>query len=229
MKLFCIPHAGGSASSYHEWKSDNFQVIPVELPGRGRRFHDTLCRSIDETAEDIVKNIIKELNGSDYALFGHSMGAVLCYEVYYKLRALGYKKPVHIFLSAKMPPHSRRKEITHHLPEEEFRKTIASKGGTPGAVFQNEELWQLCYPILCSDIRNVELYEHKIKECRVESDITLIYGTEDEMLENSTGSIHEWKQYAGAGYREVEFSGDHFYLIPHRDEVLKLLSETLAG
>ncbi len=85
IKLFCIPYSGASATVYSRWSkliNKEIEVFPLELAGRGRRLNDKFYNDMDEAAEDLSNTIIDEAKDINYALFGHSMGARLTYEVY---------------------------------------------------------------------------------------------------------------------------------------------------
>ncbi|WP_268906141.1 thioesterase II family protein [Clostridium hydrogenum] len=100
MILFCLPYAGGSEAIYYKWKdylSPSIQLIPIELKGRGKRYNETFYETLDEAINDIFKWIKERIMNDDYAIYGHSMGSILAYELYYKVISEKLRKPKHIF------------------------------------------------------------------------------------------------------------------------------------
>lgn len=104
VKLFCIPCAGGSANAYLKWNNYlqyNIELCPIELKGRGGRSDEAYYEDIDEAVEDVFNLIKDSINNNEYALFGHSMGGLIVYELYYKLLENGMKLPKQIFIYGK--------------------------------------------------------------------------------------------------------------------------------
>ncbi len=131
MKLFCLPYAGGSESAFYSWKGHmqpDIEICPIQLKGRGRRFNEPCYESLEEAVQDIFEQVQAERKGDDYALFGHSMGSLLAYELYYQMSGAGAEKPVHIFSRAiKRQTGSERKKL-HTLPNPIFKKKIVELG-----------------------------------------------------------------------------------------------------
>ena len=134
--LFLIPYAGGSRYSLR-YISDNIdkniEVINLELPGRGNRSDQELLQDIESMVEDLFTQIISRLNTFDeYYLFGHSLGALLCYLVSIKVIKNKIMTPSHIFISGRKAPSAKEgKKKLHLLPEKEFRKKLMEIGGCP--------------------------------------------------------------------------------------------------
>ena len=139
MKLFYIPHAGGSAKLIEKWTNgleEFIELVPIELAGRGLRFGEPPYTSFKETIEDIF-NCFKEKSGDDdYIIVGHSMGATLAYELYYKIVDSNRKEPLHIFFSGSKPPRTRQEnEKTVMLDEDQFMEKM-KKWMKKKAIFQ---------------------------------------------------------------------------------------------
>src|SRR4051812_4307985 len=103
IKLFCFPYAGGSATIYNTWKSycsDNFEIVPMELAGRGRRVNEPLYEDLDDMVIDMLAILRKEIEKiSAYALFGHSLGGLIVYKLTHRIRHLSMLQPMEIFVS----------------------------------------------------------------------------------------------------------------------------------
>ncbi|MGG0811203.1 thioesterase domain-containing protein [Paenibacillus alvei] len=127
-KLFCIPHAGGSASIYLKWRKmlpSTIQLIPLELSGRGARWNEPLYHHLEEAVEDLYTQVTRHI-GSDYILFGHSMGSLLAFELYYKLIGQDWPEPVQFIASGGKRPHLPRETIVHDLPLPQFKEHICT-------------------------------------------------------------------------------------------------------
>ncbi|MEM5672660.1 thioesterase domain-containing protein [Bacillus cereus] len=106
VKLICLPYAGGSARIYNTWVhllDEKIEVVCPELAGRGKRFNEPFYKNLKEAVDDIYKNIEPIVNSGPYALFGHSMGSLLTFELYYKLKREGHCEPEAIFFQGKLP------------------------------------------------------------------------------------------------------------------------------
>lgn len=132
MKLFCLPYAGGSESAFYSWKGHmqpDIEICPIQLKGRGRRFNEPCYESLEEAVQDIFEQVQAERKGDDYALFGHSMGSLLAYELYYQMSGAGAEKPVHIFSRAiKRQTGSERQKNCIPCPILFLRKKLSSSG-----------------------------------------------------------------------------------------------------
>ncbi|AIQ49405.1 hypothetical protein R70723_28635 [Paenibacillus sp. FSL R7-0273] len=229
MKLFCLPYAGGSASVYSQWSSKLSgiaEVIPVELAGRGRRMPEPPYLSLEEAVEDITSIIMQQLSGDPYAVFGHSLGAILAYETIYQLKSRGVKEPDAAFFSGRSAPHVRAKDdrIVHLLADEEFISHLMELGGTPPQFFENTELMNLFLPIIRSDFRLSETYIFKEKSSKLGCDVNIFYGNQDDTL---SGAIGEWDQVTEKDCKYAEFDGDHFFIHSQSQSVIKALIKGL--
>lgn len=107
MKLFCIPHAGGSSAVYYKWKNyfpETINVILIDYKRHGRRFAEKLSDTMEDMVEDLFQKIKKHLDGEEYCFYGHSMGSIVAYELYYKIKENGFRRPKHIFVSGYASP-----------------------------------------------------------------------------------------------------------------------------
>ena len=99
LRLFCLPYSGASAMVYVRWRRalpDWLQVCPLELPGRGRRMDEPLQSDIKALAAQLAEEISRDLNGP-YALFGHSLGGLLAFELAHALSARNLPAPLALF------------------------------------------------------------------------------------------------------------------------------------
>ena len=231
IKLFCFPYAGGSGAIYSSWKhalySTNVEPIPVELAGRGTRIREPLYRSLEEAVEDLYQIIGKDITDGPYALFGHSLGGLLVYELARKIESLGVRRPVHLFFSGRGAPCVPRVKKNYHLMEEEvFRKSVIDLGGTAPEIFDHPELLEVFLPVLRNDFKLAETEPEDNGQTAFECDITVFLGKEDKWIneERAIGWTRNTKGVCSIHY----FNGGHFFLHDEMAGIYNLIGSTLA-
>ncbi|MDQ0175270.1 thioesterase II family protein [Bacillus chungangensis] len=228
IKLFCIPYAGGSAVVYSKWKkliNPLIELKEIELPGRGYKMKEPLLDNMPEMVENIFKEMKNEIK-PPYALFGHSMGALITYELYKKLKKAGYPAPVHMFISGKKSPQVAIKDLKlYHLPEDEFIDHILKYNGTNESVFKNKELASLFIPILRADFKIVETYKFDHTDDRLDCDISVFGGTEDRTVD--WDDLLQWQEVAKKKCNFYSFKGGHFFINEHTEEVVNQINRII--
>jgi len=231
IKLFCLPHAGGSAFNYSKWKkyfNPFIEVIPIELAGRGYRIEESLYHSIEEAVNDVYKIIIKQLNNSPYILYGHSMGSLIAYELAKKIQISNDVLPEFLVLSGRNHPNSKIKDIRHNLSNEQFKNEVIAMGGTPSEVFQSEELMEIFLPILRADFKIVETYIHNNNNIQVcDIDFLILNGKNDELT--SYEEVKKWEQYTNKMCTFHSFEGKHFFLHENIEEIASIIIRKLVS
>lgn len=212
MKLFYLPNAGGTATSMYKWSGGLrgfIEPVPIELAGRGTRFNDGYYSDLHDAVEDIYK-IFKDIVGDDdYALIGHSMGATLIFELYYKILSNNLKLPVHMFFSGSRPPYTRQKnEIIHILEDDLFINEVKKLGGLSNEFLNNDELKRIFIPVLKEDYKMLESYIYSEKISKIKCNISVMYGDEDFCYEELRG----WRKLSRSKCFYEEFNGGHFYI-----------------
>lgn len=231
MILFCLPYAGGSECIYSKWKSyldDTIKLCPIVLKGRGKRFYEDFYEDLEEAVDDIFNSMNEYLNQeihSEYAIYGHSMGSLLAYELYYKLKARGVKTPTHIFFSGYGAPNlMKQKEGIHELPNKEFIKMLIELGGVSDAFLEDEELLEIFIPIIRSDFKIINQYKFKDRDEKLEVNISIFNGTKDVI---DRKAILGWKELVNKGIEIYNFEGDHFFIDDYFKEIIKIINYTL--
>ena len=153
--LFCIPHAGGGASAYRNWASalaPRIGVKVLELPGREGRFREAVLTELDAVLNDLFRTVAADTT-RPFAFFGHSMGALLAFELSQSLRNQTGREPVHLFVSACRAPHlSQVAEPCSTLPQQEFIDSVARLyGGIPDAVLADRSFMAAILPAIRAD------------------------------------------------------------------------------
>lgn len=228
MILFCLPYAGGSEVIYYKWKkylNPSIQLESIELKGRGKRYGEIFYETLDEAVEDILRNIKDKIMDDDYAIYGHSMGSLLAYELYYKIKEQKLKNPRHIFFSGyKAPSIIRKKENIYTLPDYDFMKKVIELGGTPEELVKNKELLEIFLPVIRSDFKILENYNYKEREDKIECDVSILNGKQDSI---NLEEILAWKKHVDKGFKVYNFEGDHFFINNNVENIINTINCTL--
>lgn len=227
LRLFCLPYAGGSASIFRNWGDflpPQVQVVPVELPGRGGRLNEPPFVRLPALIDALAEAVRPALQ-SPFALFGHSMGAVIAFELARRLRRQHQVEPQKLFVAGRRAPQLPRTEpITYNLPEDEFIKELHRLAGTPREVLEHAELMQLFIPLLRADFEFIETYEY-IPDEPLGCPITVFGGLQDEEVKREW--LLQWKAHTLSRCEIRMLPGDHFFIRSSQDILLRVLASEL--
>lgn len=163
LRLFCFPYAGGSSLIFRQWPQylpSAIEVCPVHLPMRHNRMHEAAPTRLLTLVESIA-HAIRPLLDMPFAFFGHSMGAIISFELARTLRAQGAGEPAHLFASGHRAPQLPNPVLPmYNLPDSELLKEINRLNGTPPEVLEHPELMQLMLPLLRADFEAIETYSY---------------------------------------------------------------------
>jgi medium-chain acyl-[acyl-carrier-protein] hydrolase len=215
LRLFCLPFAGGGASTFRTWPAlvpDHVEICALQLPGRETRLNEARFTNLNDAVGPVVEAMRPYLS-VPCALFGHSLGAALAYEVAVALSAVSPPAPVHLFVSGRGGP-SLGAETTHTfcLPEEDFIRHVKAYGGMPDAVLANAELRAVFLPLLRDDIRLIDTYL-PTRDCVLACPITAFAGSGDPCV--GLAALETWRRSTDAAFRVRLVPGGHFYLRDH--------------
>ncbi|MBX2849377.1 MAG: alpha/beta fold hydrolase [Acidiferrobacterales bacterium] len=214
--MFCLPSAGSSASMYRDWneKLKNIQVIPIEYPGRGTRFSDKFAPSIKSLASEVADTITQS-EITDFCLFGHSLGALIGWEVCIELQKRSYALPKALWASARKAPHFRpSEERRSDLSKNALLELLRAMGGTPPELLESPDFQELMLPIVRADFKLHDDYvyeRHHMDTPKLLIPIIALGGNSDEQIPYST--LSEWSRYTALEFEQFEFQGGHFYLL----------------
>jgi medium-chain acyl-[acyl-carrier-protein] hydrolase len=212
LRLLCFPHAGGGPTAFFSWialLAPEIECVPVQYPGRGQRFREEPLTSISDLVGEIVARIA-ETADKPFALYGHSLGGLVAFELARSLRRLGLPAPEHLFVGASRPPHMGPLLPTiHTLPEDEFVEVLQARyGGIPTAIYEDREVLNLFMAPLRADFTAYELYR-LLPEAPIGVPITAFAATEDHAATPSI--MQEWARHTAVEFDLRILPGSHFF------------------
>lgn len=213
MRLFCIPYAGRGASMYNSWEPfipDQIELCAIQLPGREERFSEGRIEKFEILIHELIQEIIPYLD-KPYAIFGHSLGAIIGYELTNALAMKHRMKPLCLFVSASFPPNQIKNNNFNKLNKIEFLNKIIKYNGIPDEILLNKEFLDLFLPILRSDTEIYESYNsYNINPPKIICPLFSFGGNCDPLISQS--SLYDWSNFTKSSYRAEFFKGDHFFI-----------------
>jgi medium-chain acyl-[acyl-carrier-protein] hydrolase len=228
-RLFCFPYSGAGASSFRTWADtfpETIEVVPVQFPGRENRLAEPLYTQLEPLIEDTADALLPYLD-KPFAFFGHSMGALVSFELARHLRRRHEPTPQHLIVSGHNAPQETHYEPPiHELPDDEFMEKIREFNGTSESLLANPELKELVLPIIRADFTACETYSYA-DDTPLDCPISACAGLQDSYL-NREG-LEAWAQQTTEKFALHLFPGDHFYLTKQRPLLLRILVKKLLS
>lgn len=225
-RLFCVPYAGGGPQVFQTWADvlpRSFEICAVNLPGRGKRIMETPFVELPGLVADMMGDIVPSFD-KPYVLFGHSMGALISYEIVRSLRRINGPMPIHLFVSGCFAPHLPDPNPIHHLAHEQFLKELCRLGGMPKEVLESQELMELVLPSLRADFTATETYIYK-DEPPLPIPISAFGGWRDPLTTRE--SLGAWRIHTTGYFSMRMLPGDHFFLHSAERVLLELMVSEL--
>ena len=227
-RLFFFPPAGRGASIYAKWVKafpPGLDICPIQLPGRENRLRETPFTSMPDLLNGMIP-AIERLLDVPFAFFGHSMGAIIGFELARELLKRGLDGPVHLFASARRAPHLKEPHPPiAHLPDEPFLKEVQRRyGGIPEGVIQDSEMKGIILPTLRADFSLLESYEYS-GNSPLSCHITVLGGLQDLDIEEE--ELEAWKEHTTYPTRVQLLPGDHFFLLSAADKVIRTVIQDM--
>lgn len=226
-RLFCFPFAGGAASVYRPWETllpATVELCAVQLPGREGRLVEAPFADLDALLESLVFALEPHCN-LPFALFGHSFGALLAYELAKRLADRG-AAPFLMFASGRNAPCHRVSDPVHHLPDDPFLERLIQMNGIAPLVLQSQEMLELVLPVIRSDVSMSETYVPTDTR-RLPCTISVFGGLADPWVQRQ--GLDDWGQYAETGFRLRMLPGDHFFLRSHPELLVGALVDDMRN
>ncbi len=227
VKLLCLPHVGGSAHAFTPWPLDPLGILklcPVELAGRGRRFADVPHRCFRTLIPVLAGELRCYLDGP-YALFGHSMGALIAFELCRYWRAQAAPLPLHLFVSGcRAPQLLIEREEPAHGATIDLLARLRRLNGTPAELLENPEFLEAMRPLLTADFQLFDSYRYTL-EPPLAIPITAFGGENDPHVDKP--GLDGWACHTTAAFESSLYAGDHFFLNGHRETLLRCMASAL--
>lgn len=231
LRLLCFPYAGGAATLYRTWPdllAPTVDVCPVELPGRGVRFAEPAIHDMTRLCDGLAATIEQLFDGVPVALFGHSMGARIAFEIARRFDG----RILHLFASGSPAPDTRSRQgapsghkPTAQLTDAELKQRLRDLGGTPPEILADDELMVRALPVVRADFMLIEQYRAEPRS-RVSCPITVFAGMDDPGASPSAAAT--WQLHTSAACRVVELEAGHFFLESHRALLIREIGHDLA-
>jgi medium-chain acyl-[acyl-carrier-protein] hydrolase len=222
VRLLCFPYAGGSANIYHQWSkllAPDIEVRALQLPGRTFRLREPSITRMDALISALLPQI-EPLLDAPLALFGHSMGSLIAYE----LAAALPIPPALFFPSARGAAHVAHGPAIHQLPHDAFVHEVERRYG-PSEVMHHAEMASLVIPPLRADFELLETYVHRDRP-KLSMPIVALAGTADHIAPPSL--VRTWEELAGASFSMHEVVGNHFFVDAERTTVTQIIDKALT-
>lgn len=227
LRMFCFPFAGGGAQSFRAWPDavpSSVEVCPVQLPGRESRMKEPAFSSVQAMLDPLAAAIKPSLD-KPFAFFGHSMGAIIAFELARKLRRDYNLLPEALIVSARVAPHVPiPRPPINNLPSDDFLKALKGLKGTPKEVLENKALMEVVTPLLRADLAVHEEYRYS-EETPLDCPILAFGGLQD--TEANRQSIGAWQAHTTRSFLRRMLPGDHFFIVTAQTLFLRTLSQEL--
>jgi medium-chain acyl-[acyl-carrier-protein] hydrolase len=226
--LVCIPYAGGSAAMFRSWVKSipELDIHALALPGRGARLEAAPFTSIEPLVASACEAIVAACT-LPFALFGHSMGALIAFEAARLLRRSFDLQPVHLYVSGFRAPHLiDPRPALYDLPRNEFVEEIRRIGAPTFDPDKYPELIELMLPTLRADFRVVQTYKYG-EAPALNCPITAFGGRADP--EVAEWQLSEWRQHTNGPFSISLHGGNHACIVTDPREIQRRIGRDLAG
>lgn len=229
LRLFCFPHVGAGASVFNQWPPawipGNVELWTVRLPGREQRLSEKPFRRMAPLVEALYEAMAPELSGR-YAFYGHSLGAVVAFEMARKIERHGGQSPIRLLVSAHTAPQAGlSRPLFHTLPDKEFVEALRRLAGTPQEALENEDLMALMMVALRADFEVDETYSYEEGK-PLECPISAFGGLDDPDV--SQAELEAWRMQTSQQFSLHMMEGDHFFIFRSQDFLYRLSQELKA-
>ncbi len=227
--LFCFPWAGVGASAFYWWSKrlpDEVEVIAVQYPGREDRLREPALRRVSPLVDLLMRDLLPRCN-RPFAFFGHSMGALLAFELAGGMARAGLPSPGHLFVSGRQAPQLPEPMAPiPDLPDEEFVAELQRRyGGVPEVIARDPEMCTIFLPAIRADLELVHSYTHEPAP-PLDCGISAFGGTEDRI---GREHLEGWRLQTRGSFQLHVLPGDHFFVTTQTEEVVRRVTRQMQS
>jgi surfactin synthase thioesterase subunit len=228
LPLVCLPFAGAGASFFHRWHEKTeteIEIVAIQLPGREWRVDEEPYRDVNTAVDELFPEIAGELGPGPVMLFGHSLGAVLAYELAHRFSTAPGFDVARLIVSGSPGPWTRRARRATGLPDDYFLDRVREFAQYDAETMQNPEVRKLVLPTLRAD---VEMHEEYVsgRSDPLPAPITSLRGYDDELV--TADHAAEWAKATSREFEFRELPGSHMYITQGADEILRVARDAAA-
>lgn len=227
-RLVCFPHAGGAASFFHPMAvrfAPGADVLSIQYPGRQDRRRESCVDDIGTLADLITDELVPVADDLPTVFFGHSMGAVLAFEVAWRLEQKGAGAPHTVIASGRRAPSTPRTERVHLRDDDGLIEELKLLNGTDAALLADEEILRMSLPAIRGDYTAIETYVGDPQR-RIRAGITVLTGDDDP--KTTLDEARAWAAHTTGEFRMTVLPGGHFFLVAHQQAVTEQVAADLA-
>jgi len=228
VRMVCLPYAGGGASAFRRWAPllpPGVELVAAQPPGREARFVEAPLRALAPMVEGL-RDAIAPLLDRPVVFFGHSLGALVAFELIRALRAAGLPQPAHLFVSGRRAPDiALGRRAFHDLPRDELIEELRGMNGTASGVLEHPELMDMMLPVLRADFEVHDTYRY-CPAAPLDVPISVLGGLDD--IATDAANLAAWEGMTTGPSRVRMFRGGHFFIEQSRDDVLDAVRAELA-
>ena len=229
LRLLCFPYAGAGANAYRLWPKHidkRIEVIGVQMPGREARLREPCAGNAEAVITNVIDELMRYCPRQPLAIFGHSMGSMLAYELAWRLKERHDWAPRALVVSGRLPPHVIFGGDLHQQTDEVLIEAVKRLNGTPAGVFEDDEMRRLILPVLRSDYQLVETYRVP-PDGRLDCPVAVCTSTDD--ADAPPDEMVQWQSLTRGAFDRWDFKGDHFFLREQAAQIAAVLNPYLMA
>jgi surfactin synthase thioesterase subunit len=229
LTLYCLPHAGSGASAYRPWlgKLPNVAVLPLQPPGRETRHREPPHRHMAPLVAELADAVLADATSQarPYAVYGHSLGALIAFELLREIRRRGQPEPVHLFVSGCVAPHCPDDlPPVRDMPRHELVTTLRQLGGTPDWLLTDKSVVDMIEPTIRADFSVKETHTH-LPQPPLHVPITALSSTNDPRA--SQELMAQWREQTTSDFTLHTLTGGHFAVFEQAAQTHSYLAKAL--
>jgi surfactin synthase thioesterase subunit len=227
-RLLCLPHAGGGAFLQRRWPAllpSSIELVSVELPGRGTRMREPPATDVRAVVAGLEADLAM-LDDRPLAIFGHSMGAVLAFELALRRQRAGQAALAVFLAGCAAPARLAGRPKTYQLDDAAFLARLEALGAIPVEVLADPDLRAMVLGVLRADITMLETYAGA-DGAALDCPIWVLGGREDDAA--TAADLLPWRDHAPAGFEHAEFPGGHFFVNSEMTALVEFLGTRLLS